>query len=434
MKISVDFTKTVGKIKPFHAVNNAPILGSGNFSMFHYLREAGIPFSRLHDTGGEYGKSVFVDIENVFRNFDADETDPASYDFAFTDILLENIMKQGTMPFFRLGTTIENYHRVKAYHIYPPKDNLKWAKICEGIINHYNHGWANGFHYNIVYWEIWNEPDNESEIQNNPMWKGTKEQYFELYHTASVYLKKNFPYIKIGGYASCGFYALTGGFVSDAKSSSRTDYFVEFFEEFLKYISSEQTKSPLDFFSWHSYASCENNCLYTRFAREKLNEYGFAHTENILNEWNPGIHRRGTEADACYILEMMLKLHREPLDMLMYYDGQVHGDYQGLFDPMHHTVFPAYYAIHSFGELYALENEVQSETQGIPCIAAANGTVGKLLLVNTQKEPIPVTLELEGAKITKCRVLEGTNGLVEIPLKEGLMLPEEKIVMLEFTL
>ena len=27
------------------------------------------------------------------------------------------------------------------------------------VIKHYNSGWANGYHYNIKYWEIWNEPD-----------------------------------------------------------------------------------------------------------------------------------------------------------------------------------------------------------------------------------------------------------------------------------
>ena len=32
-------------------------------------------------------------------------------------------------PIFRLGETIENYHFVKAYRIYPPKDNAKWARI-----------------------------------------------------------------------------------------------------------------------------------------------------------------------------------------------------------------------------------------------------------------------------------------------------------------
>lgn len=45
----------------------------------------------------------YVDIENIFRDFDADSENPDSYDFAFTDWLLEAIVKEGTEPFFRLG-------------------------------------------------------------------------------------------------------------------------------------------------------------------------------------------------------------------------------------------------------------------------------------------------------------------------------------------
>lgn len=166
--MKINFDKITGKIKPMHAINNAPLLGADN-SMFHYIGEAGIPFSRLHDTGGVYGQGRFVDISNVFRNFDADENDPSSYDFAFTDWLLNSITEQGTKIFYRFGVTIENQQKIKAYHIYPPKDNLKWAKICEKIIAHYNEGWADRYHLGIEYWELWNEPDNEPEIEDNPM-------------------------------------------------------------------------------------------------------------------------------------------------------------------------------------------------------------------------------------------------------------------------
>ena len=63
----------------------------------------------------------------------------------------------------------------------PPEDAAKWARICANIVRHYNEGWADGFHYGITYWEIWNEPDNEESIELNNMWKGTKEQYYDLY-------------------------------------------------------------------------------------------------------------------------------------------------------------------------------------------------------------------------------------------------------------
>ena len=48
--ITIDLSKTLGKIKPMHAVNNGPsgseVRGTSNFPLF---REAGIPYVRNHD-------------------------------------------------------------------------------------------------------------------------------------------------------------------------------------------------------------------------------------------------------------------------------------------------------------------------------------------------------------------------------------------------
>ena len=76
--IKFDLTKTVKKMKPMHGGGQPPSPTSAG--MYHYLAEAGIPFSRLHDVGGAFGSNRFVDIPNIFRDFDADENDPASYD------------------------------------------------------------------------------------------------------------------------------------------------------------------------------------------------------------------------------------------------------------------------------------------------------------------------------------------------------------------
>ena len=123
-RISGDFRRTDGMVKPMHGVGNAPLLGTDD-KLFHFLGEAGIPFSRLHDTGGRYGGGCFVDIPNVFRNWDADPDREDSYDFAFTDWLLTALHRQGVEPFYRLGVTIENSWSIKAYHIFPPADPLK---------------------------------------------------------------------------------------------------------------------------------------------------------------------------------------------------------------------------------------------------------------------------------------------------------------------
>ena len=81
----VDFARGTGPIKRVNEVGRPPLRGWDDDSMFHYLTEAGIGYSRLHDVGGAFGRNLFVDIPNVFRDFEADENDPKNYDFAFTD-------------------------------------------------------------------------------------------------------------------------------------------------------------------------------------------------------------------------------------------------------------------------------------------------------------------------------------------------------------
>ncbi len=404
-KLTIDLNSPVGAVKPMHAINNAPLLGATS-SHFHYLSEAKIPFSRLHDTGGAYGQGRFVDIGNVFRNFDADVDSPESYDFAFTDWLLCELTKQGVEPFYRLGPTIENQHRIKAYNIFPPKDNLKWAKICEHIIAHYNEGWADGFHMGIRYWEIWNEPDNEPEIADNPMWKGSFDEYIELYKVTAKHLKNRFgDSIKVGGYASCGFYAILNGYNPEAHSSSRTEYFVECFDRFMKAISKE--KIPLDFFSWHSYSGVEANIKYARYARESLDKFGYTEAESIFNEWNMGTSQRGTLKDSSDIAANILALTYEKLDMLMYYDGQIHGSYQGLFNPITCEPFKTYYIFKAYSELYALDEYVAVEGggDGIYCVAARSESDVAVMLTN-RGEATELTLGGIGGECVVYRINE----------------------------
>ena len=381
--IFVDFNNVVGKIKPMHAVGQPPIIGTSK-AMLHYLTEIGAPYSRLHDVGGMYASYKWVDVPNIFRDFDADENNPESYDFAFTDVLIERMVKSGVMPYYRLGVTIENNHYIKPYNIIPPKDFAKWARICEHVIMHYNEGWADGFSYNIEYWEIWNEADNMPDIKDNPMWKGTMEEFFELYTVAAKHLKARFPHLKIGGYGSCGFYAMNNVDVSQiAHSSSRTDYFIEFFHKFLKHIS--EHGAPMDFFSWHSYAGIKDNKMFAEYPRKYLDEYGYKDCEIHLNEWNPGVPLRGTLRDAANILAMMIALHDTPTDMMMYYNFSSHSGYNGAVNPLNMQPFKAYYAFYDFGQLYALGQRVACEIidgERIYAIAATDGEKKALIIVN----------------------------------------------------
>ena len=386
MKVRIDSEKTVGKIKPMHGVGQPPFVGV-DFSMFKYLKEAGIPFSRLHDVQGYYGGFRWVDIPNLFRDFNADPRDEASYDFTYTDLLITALMECGTEPFFRLGVTIENQALIKSYRLDPPSDPFKWAVVCEHVIRHYTQGWANGFYYDIKYWEIWNEPDNYEDPNENQMWRGTKEDYYELYGVTSKHLKSCFPHLKIGGYASCGFYSVKDSYVSAANSSPRYDYFITFFDGFLDYI--KKNGCPLDFFSWHSYDSIENNIIYATYARKRLDRIGYFHTETTCNEWNYDIGARGTCRHAALTCAMMLAFQDTPLDSAMFYDAAFSVSiYASLFSPLDGRPFPTYYAFKAFNELYSLGNQISVETDenGVYAVGAKRDDTICIVISNTSGE------------------------------------------------
>lgn len=151
----------LGPVKPVNGVGQPPMIGKlSSWSMLHYLSEAGIPYSRLHDVCGWMGGGLFVDIPNLFPDFEADENSPENYRFAYTDELIVQLMKHKVEPFFRLGVTIENWvdreHKpLPPIRSLPPKDYAKWARICEHVIRHYTEGWNKGYTFKIAYWEIW---------------------------------------------------------------------------------------------------------------------------------------------------------------------------------------------------------------------------------------------------------------------------------------
>ena len=143
-----------------------------------------------------------VNNRPVSGSGNADIDDPSSYDFTSTDQLFAEYVKTGLSRF----TVREQQRkiRVKLRHI--------------------------GF------------PSNQTEIKDNSMWKGKREQFFEFYVTAANYFKHKFPDFKLGGYESCGFYAIAEVTVNPGAHVSECS------EYFLKYISNEKHTAPLDFF------------------------------------------------------------------------------------------------------------------------------------------------------------------------------------------
>ena len=381
--ITINTNNIIGKIKRMHATGQPPFGGIGKkcFHHFHYLTEIGVPYSRLHDVSGAFGGNRFVDIPCIFRDWNADENLPDSYDFTFTDALIKALFDAGVEPYYRLGVTIENQAEIKSYHIDPPKDYEKWARICEHIIAHYTCGWADGFQYDIKYWEIWNEVDDISRegVRVSQMWSGTPEDYYRLYDVTAKHLKKCFPNIKVGGYAATGFYAVT----EKCEPGDRKLGFIDFFHGFMKYISEHD--SPIDFFSYHSYNPTASVIKQSKWLVEQLRSYGYGDVEVHLNEWNPFPGEKGTGHHGAEVEATMLGLQNvDGIDMLMIYDARLFGRYAALFNS--ETMLPnqAYYALCAFNHLYQLgdQAELMCDTEELYSVCATNGSKSCLVISN----------------------------------------------------
>lgn len=415
-RILIDKKQKKSPVKPMNAANNLPHYCIDRYDA--YMRKLRTPYIRTHDA--RFMNSHLVDIPALFPDFSADENDPASYDFAFTDVYLKKMVDNGSEPFFRLGVTIENYVHIKRYDIFPPEDPEKWARICEHIIRHYNEGWANGFHFGITYWEIWNEPENCGIGPKNQMWTGTFEEYLSLYEVTAKYLKKCYPAIKVGGYASCGFYALIDAMRTTPEETATLDFYVKCADDFFAFVTSKEHSCPLDFFSWHSYQKVEDTVFMAKYVREKLDAAGLSGVESILNEWNPDISVRGKREDASNTCAMMTSLQDAGADMLMYYDFRLNTSYNGLISPVSHRPFPLYSTFLWFADLVKMSERigVRFEGKGLYGEATYDGKEGVLLFTNNEKKEKTILLEgvREIKKIRsiskKMRVIEEKDGKI----------------------
>ncbi len=371
--IRIDLKNTSGKVKYMNAVNNGPTAPSvrSTKTNFDAYKAAHISYARNHDASfyQGFGGEHTVDVHRIFKNFDADENDPASYIFEPTDKYLKNIEAAGTKVFYRLGASIE--HGFK-YGTYPPKDTEKWARICEHIINHYTNGWADGYNMDIEYWEIWNEPDCFNADGSNPCWQGTQEEFVEFFCTSLKMLKEKFPNLKIGGPAFMMIWSK------------------EFIDKLLSALS--ERNIPLDFFSFHWYGRNISDLKSTLDeAKNMLAKYGFNNTELILNEWNYIQGWSGDEWEyslksekglkgAAFVASAMAVSQESGLDMLMYYDARPCA-MNGMFDADTFAPLKGYYPFVMFKALLELGTYIKSEdATDIYTCAATNGDSFALML------------------------------------------------------
>ena len=405
--INVDFEKKCGKLKPLFGMNGGPRSGGYDLPIdfSEEFSELSVPFVRTASMAGEYGLNQFINIHCIFPDFNADEEDEESYNFLPTDLYLSTIKECGADIFFRLGESPEPYKRKLFAKC--PADKLKWARICEHIIMHYNEGWADGFKLGIKYFEIWSGADRVECFSDS------MKDFFELYAITALHLREKFPKIKIGGYGMSGFY---GQNRLNATEEQKT--FVPYMQKFLNYI--REREAPLDFFTWCCHTSNpEELSMHSKYARNYLDTAGYKRAKSIIADYNTAENgdniiafREGFPSE---IVASMIVAQRSPVDIMFYSTSDITSGSNGLFsmdDYKSPHRYAAFHTVSIFSKLYKLGTVV--ETTGdypkeIYSIAALDKDEGGLMVV-TRNHTGKIEIQLKGSEYSTCTVTKVISG------------------------
>ena len=389
--LHVDAGKVIGEIRSFQGLNGQPTpVMQGLPNLVEQYKDLRVNQVRTHDFMGPTEIDSKFEFKNgnltwlipdaeqragvvkagnasiIFPDAGADPNKSESYNFGPTDKVLAAIRASGAEIYYRIG-------RSWGANTNPPADFDKYAEVVKHIAMHYNQGWANGFHYNIRYWEFWNEPEG--------FWSGTPEQFYSLYEKTARALKSVGPNIKVGG---------------DARAMPFDDG--PYREEFLDYCRTHNV--PFDFYSWHTYAiDSADPYDAVRLAeaiRAVLDAHGFPKAESILSEWNltpdftekakaelQGIH------NAAYLGAVLSYLQDARIDHAHFYRGDA--AWMGLFDSQG-KYFKTAYAFKAMGKMLDTPQRLPVEgtdTFGFAALAGRS-TDGKTVQIFISNYAIPV--------------------------------------------
>jgi xylan 1,4-beta-xylosidase len=175
------------------------------------------------------------------------------YRWEILDRIIDTFHDRGLRPYVELGfmpealsVKPEPYAIPKVEHgppkdalrggwTYPPKDYAKWEALIEALATHcakrYGQTEAEGW-----FWELWNEP-------NIAYWRGTSDEYDQLYDHTAAGLKRALPKARLGG-----------PHVTSAADVGAERFMRQFIEHCLRGRNAVTGKvgTPLDFLAFHA--------------------------------------------------------------------------------------------------------------------------------------------------------------------------------------
>jgi xylan 1,4-beta-xylosidase len=165
------------------------------------------------------------------------------YDWTIVDRIFDTYVHAGARPFVEIGfmpkalSTHPDPYEVNwpsrnggTGWSYPPRDYGKWGELVRQWVLHSiaRYGRPEVEQWS---WELWNEPDIS-------YWRGTPEEYNQLYDVTAAAVRRALPAAKVGGPGSTGPNSLKAA---------------AFLRQFLAHCA--KSGAPLDFISYHAKGS-----------------------------------------------------------------------------------------------------------------------------------------------------------------------------------
>ena len=445
--LTADFGTETGKIRPeLHSSGFGPTICSQTAQDLADVKSMGFAFARTHDWALINPNERVCDYFHIFPLMHLDAKDPKNYVFGPTDYLLKRTREEtGLDVFYRMGTSIEHSGYRIHFNSLIPEDFDKMAEIFAGIVRHYNRGWADGYRWNVKYWEIWNEPEGMNNMwcpkegneglakeQDAKLRAECRAKFVKFFVTVLKRLKSEFgDEIKAGGPALCGYNTV---WLNDLLSACRA----------------EGVKP--DFISWHGYAN--DPMQYFNEAergRKLLDGYGFTECEMIVNEWHyfgyadygwgdlqrcsdpkvkakiwSGPRSHNGIHSACFTLATLADLQRSPLSQAYYY-GCAHTGNWG-FKDAGQARYKVFYALKLFGDFMKGSDVCESVSDGPYTTFAVKGTRGEkgLLVVDYGGTKSEIEVAVKGVPAdakAECIVLDYRHDLEphEVTFKGGVL-------------
>jgi xylan 1,4-beta-xylosidase len=229
---------------------------------YTYMKDGKKLLSELGQFGGP---QVFVRCHHLMTSGDGspalkwgstgiyneDLTGKPIYNWTIVDRIFDTYLQRGLKPYVQIGfmpealsTHPQDYPHnpppkerapANAGQAWPPKDYAKWGELIYQWTKHCVKKYGRS-KVEKWYWEVWNEP-------NISYWRGTPQEYYQLYDYAVEGVLRALPTAQVGGPETADG---PGG---------------EFLREFLEHCShgtnyaTGKPGSPLDFISFHAKGS-----------------------------------------------------------------------------------------------------------------------------------------------------------------------------------